>query len=105
MILVTTFEVPGHEVEKTLGLVRGNSVRARHIGHDIMAGLKNIVGGEIPEYTKMMAQSREEAISRMKEQAEKMGGNAIVGVRFTTSMAMQGAAELLVYGTAVVLSS
>ncbi|MBL7191145.1 YbjQ family protein [bacterium] len=104
MILVTTFEVPGHKITKTFGLVRGNSVRARHIGHDIMAGLKNIVGGEIPEYTKMMAQSREESINRMVKQAKDLGANAIVGVRFTTSMAMQGAAELLAYGTAVIIS-
>ena len=86
---------------RTLGLVRGNTIRARHVGHDIMAGLKNIVGGEIGEYTKLIAESREQAIDRMKEDAARLGANAIVGLRFTTSVLMGGAAELLAYGTAV----
>jgi uncharacterized protein YbjQ (UPF0145 family) len=85
----------------TLGLVKGSAVRTRHVGRDIMAALRNLVGGEIPEYTKLMAESREQAIQRMTEDAERQGANAIVGVRFTTSMVMSGAAEMLVYGTAV----
>ena len=86
---------------KTLGLVRGNSVRARHIGKDITAAIRNLVGGEVPEYTKLMAESREEAVSRMVEGAEAMGANAIVATRFVTSMIMGGAAEMVAYGTAV----
>ncbi|NQS98298.1 MAG: YbjQ family protein [candidate division Zixibacteria bacterium] len=104
MIITTTFEVPGKTVIKYLGLVKGNTIRARHIGHDIFAGLKNIVGGEINEYTKMMADAREQSIARMTAEAEKLGADAIVGVRFTTSMTMQGASEILVYGTAVKVS-
>ncbi|MGB3129605.1 MAG: YbjQ family protein, partial [Dehalococcoidia bacterium] len=88
---------------KTLGLVRGSTIRARHIGHDVMAGLRNIVGGEITDYTKMLAESREQAIQRMVQEAEGMGANAIVGTRFVTSMVMSGASELLAYGTAVVI--
>jgi len=101
MIIVTTDTIPGKRIVKTLGLVRGNTIRARHIGRDIMAGFKNIVGGEITDYTKMMAESREQSLDRMKEEAEKL--NAIVGTRFMTASLMQGAAELLVYGTAVVV--
>ena len=101
MIIATTEEVDGMRTVKTLGLVRGNSVRARHIGKDITAGIRNLVGGEVPEYTKLMAESREEAVSRMVERAEGMGANAIVGARFVTSMIMGGAAEMLAYGTAV----
>ena len=86
---------------KTLGLVRGNSVRARHIGKDITAAIRNLVGGEVPEYTKLMAESREQAVSRMVEGAEAMGANAIVATRFVTSMIMGGAAEMVAYGTAV----
>jgi uncharacterized protein YbjQ (UPF0145 family) len=82
-------------------LVRGSTIRARHMGHDVMAGLRNIVGGEVKDYTIMLAQAREEAIQRMIEQAEKMGANAIVGTRFVTSMVMSGAAEMVAYGTAV----
>ncbi len=101
MIIATTEEIDGMRTVKALGLVRGNSVRARHIGKDITAGLRTLVGGEVPEYTKLMAESREEAVSRMVERAEAMGANAIVGARFVTSMIMGGAAEMLAYGTAV----
>ncbi|RKZ24611.1 YbjQ family protein [bacterium] len=101
MIITTTFDVPGRKIVKILGLVRGNTVRARHVGKDILAGLKNLVGGEIVEYTKLMAESREQAIDRMVEEAEKLGADAIVGVRFMTSSVMQNASEILVYGTAV----
>ena len=103
MIIVSADEIAGKKVVETLGLVRGNTIRARHIGKDIMAGLRNIAGGEIQEYTKMMAESREQALDRMVEEAEKLGADAIVSVRFTTASMMQGAAELLVYGTAVKL--
>ena len=103
MIITTTNDIPGKKVVKTLGLVRGNTIRARHVGKDIMAGLKNLVGGEIIEYTKLMAESREQATDRMKDDGERVGANAIVGVRFTTSMIMGAAAELLAYGTAVVI--
>ena len=103
MIVVTSDSVEDKRIVKTLGLVRGSTIRARHVGRDIVAGLRGVVGGEIVEYTKLMAQSREEALQRMIEQAEKMEANAIVGTRFMTSMVMSGAAELLVYGTAVVI--
>jgi len=102
MLLVTTDEIPGRKIKKVLGLVKGNTIRARHLGRDLMAALRNLVGGEITDYTKMLAESREQAIDRMVEQAEAMGANAVVGIRFTTSSVMQGAAELLVYGTAVI---
>ena len=101
MIVVTTEQIEGKKIQETLGLVRGSTIRARHMGHDIMAGLRNIVGGEVKDYTVMLAQAREEALQRMLEQAEKMGANAIVGTRFVTSMVMSGAAEMVVYGTAV----
>ena len=101
MILVTTDSIPGKTIKKTLGLVRGNTIRARHIGRDITATLRNIVGGEIRDYTKMMAESREQAIDRMIEEAEGLGANAIINVRFTTSMIMQSASEILASGTAV----
>ena len=103
MIVVTSSEVSGRRVIRTLGLVRGNTIRARHIGKDILAGLRNLVGGEISEYTKMLAESREQALDRMTEEAQSLGANAVLDVRFMTSMVMQGAAELLAYGTAVVL--
>ena len=103
MIVITSSEVTGTRITRTLGLVRGNTIRARHIGKDILAGLRNIVGGEISEYTKMMAESREQALDRMVEEARGLGANAVVDVRFMTSMVMQGAAELLVFGTAVVI--
>lgn len=105
MIVVTTDTVPGKRIVRTLGLARGNSVRARHLGKDILALFRNIVGGEITEYVKLLAESREQAIDRMVEEAEKLGANAVVGMRFTTSMIMAGAAELLAYGTAVVVES
>jgi uncharacterized protein YbjQ (UPF0145 family) len=101
MIVVTTEHIEGKRITETLGLVRGSTIRARHMGHDVMAGLRNIVGGEVKDYTVMLAQAREEAMQRMIEQAEKMGANAIVGIRFVTSMVMSGAAEMVVYGTAV----
>ena len=103
MIIVTTDDIPGKKITKVLGLVRGNTIRARHIGKDIAAALKNIVGGEIHDYTKMMAESREQALDRLIEDAENMGANAITGVRFATTSMMQAAAELLVYGTAVII--
>ncbi len=101
MIITTTDEIPGATILETLGLVRGSTVRARHIGRDIMAGLRNMVGGEVGEYTKLLAEAREESLQRMIESAEAMGGNAIVGVRFITSAVAQGAAEIVAYGTAV----
>jgi uncharacterized protein YbjQ (UPF0145 family) len=101
MIVATTEQIEGKRITETLGLVRGSTIRARHMGHDIMAGLRNIVGGEVKDYTIMLAQAREEAIQRMIEQAAKMGANAIVGTRFVTSMVMSGAAEIVAYGTAV----
>ncbi len=103
MIIVTTDQIEGKRIVKTLGLVRGSTIRARHLGHDFMAGLRNLVGGEITDYTKMLAESREQAIQRMVKEAEGMGANAIVGTRFVTSMVMSGASELLAYGTAVVV--
>lgn len=103
MILVTTDFVPGKTIKKTFGLVRGNTIRARHVGRDIVAFLRNIVGGEIRDYTKMMAESREQAIDRMIGEAEELGANAIINVRFTTSMIMQSASEILAYGTAVIV--
>ena len=103
MIITTTEQVEGKKVKKTIGLVKGSTIRARHLGKDIMAGLRGMVGGEITEYTKMMAESREQALQRMVEDAEKQGANAIIGMRFATSMVMQSAAEILAYGTGVVL--
>lgn len=105
MIISTTENVPGREVQEILGLVRGNTIRARHVGKDIMAGLRNIVGGEITEYTKLMGESREQAIDRMVAQAQALGADAVIGVRFTTSMVMAQASEILAYGTAVRLKS
>jgi uncharacterized protein YbjQ (UPF0145 family) len=103
MIVCTTENVPGREVAQILGLVRGNTIRARHVGKDIMAGLRNIVGGEISEYTKLMGESREQALDRMVQQARMVGADAIICVRFTTSMVMTQASEILAYGTAVKL--
>ena len=103
MIVTTSDQVPGKVVSKTVGLVKGSTIRARHLGKDIMAGLRGMVGGEITEYTKMMAEAREQAIQRMTEDAEKQGANAVVGMRFTTSMIMSNAAEVLAYGTGVVV--
>ena len=103
MIITTSAQIEGKAIAKTVGLVKGSTIRARHLGKDIMAGLRGMVGGEITEYTKMMAEAREQAIQRMVEDAEKQGANAIVSMRFTTSMVMQSAAEVLAYGTGVVL--
>jgi uncharacterized protein YbjQ (UPF0145 family) len=104
LIVVTTHTVPGREIVEVLGLVRGNTVRARHLGKDIAAMMKNLVGGEVTEYTKLLAESREQAFDRMLEEAHRLRADAIVGVRFTTSMIAAGAAEFLAYGTAVKLS-
>ena len=103
MITTTTSPIPGKEVSEILGISRGSTVRARNIGRDIFAGLKNIVGGEISEYTRLQAQSREQAFQRMVKDAQSMGADAVINVRFTTAMVMQGAAEMLAYGTAVKL--
>jgi len=103
MIVVTTDTIPGKEIIQSLGWVKGSTIRARHIGTDIVASLRGVVGGEVIEYTKMMAEAREEAISRMVEDAEAQGANAVVGLKFTTSMVMQSASEILAYGTGVVV--
>ncbi len=103
MIVVTTETIAGKKVVRTLGLCRGNTIRARHIGKDIMAGLRTIVGGEIHEYAKLIAESREQTIDRMTAEAASLGANAIIGARFTTSVMMGGAAELLAVGTAVIV--
>ena len=102
MIITTSDQVEGKKITKTIGLVRGSTIRARHVGRDIMAGLRSLVGGEITDYTKMMAEAREQAIQRMVEDAEKKGANAVVGMKFTTSMIMSNASEILAYGTGVV---
>jgi uncharacterized protein YbjQ (UPF0145 family) len=104
MILVTTEEVFGRRVARVLGLVRGNTIRARHVGKDILAHLRNAAGGEIHEYTKLMAEAREQAVDRMIEEAAALGADAVVAVRFQTSDVMEGAAEMMCYGTAVVLA-
>lgn len=104
MITSTTDYIPGKEVTEILGIARGSTVRARNIGHDVLAGLKNIVGGEIDEYTKLQANARDQAMQRMVQDAEKLGANAIINIRFSTSMIMQGASEILAYGTAVKIS-
>lgn len=104
MIISTTDKVPRKEVSELLGIARGSTVRARNIGRDIFAGLKNIVGGEISEYTKLQAQSREQALQRMVKDAQRLGADAVINVRLTTSMVMQGASEILAYGTAVKLA-
>lgn len=101
MIVSTTETIPEHDIVEVMGIARGNVVRARAIGKDIMAGLRSVVGGEIHEYTQLVAQSREHSVDRMKENAAAMGANAVVAVRFTTSVMMSGSAELLAYGTAV----
>lgn len=101
MIVTNTDFIPNREIEEILDIVRGSTVRARHFGHDIMAGLKNIVGGEIDEYTRLMADAREQAIDRMVSDAERIGADAVINVRFITSMIQAGASEILAYGTAV----
>ena len=103
MIVVTTSTVAGQGVTRMLGMVRGSSIRARHIGKDILALLRNVVGGEVTEYTKMLAEAREQAVDRMVEEAHALGADAVVSVRFQTAMVMSGAAEMLCYGTAVQL--
>ncbi|MCV6631010.1 MAG: YbjQ family protein [Flavobacteriaceae bacterium] len=104
MIVTTTETVPGREVIEIVGIAKGNAVRARHLGRDIFAGLKNLVGGEISEYTKLLAQSREQTMQRLVADAQRMGGDAVVNVRMTTSMVMDGTSEILAYGTVVKLS-
>jgi uncharacterized protein YbjQ (UPF0145 family) len=101
MILSTTETVPGREITEIVGVARGNVIRAKHIGTDIIAALRNLVGGEVSEYTKLMAEAREQALDRMVAQGRELNADAIVGIRFATSMVMTGAAEILVYGTAV----
>lgn len=101
MIVVNTDFIIGYDVVKMLGLVRGNTVRAKHVGKDIMAGLKQIVGGEITGYTEMLSEAREEALARMAAEAERLGADAVINVRFATSAVMASAAEILAYGTAV----
>jgi uncharacterized protein YbjQ (UPF0145 family) len=103
LIIVNTENVAGREISEQLGLVRGNTIRARHIGSDIMAGLRNIVGGEVKEYTQMISEAREESLKRMVDEAESLNADAVVNLRFTTSQVMGGAAEILAYGTAVKL--
>jgi uncharacterized protein YbjQ (UPF0145 family) len=103
MILVNTPTIQNKKITDTLGIARGSTVRARNVGQDIFAGLKNLIGGEISEYTKLQAQSREQALQRMQEDAKQLGANAVVNVRLTTSMVMQGCSEILAYGTAVII--
>ena len=103
ILVVTSPEIPGSKVVRTLGLVSGNTIRARHVGKDIMAGLRNLVGGEVTEYAKLLAESREQALDRMKAKAEKLGANAVISLQFQTSVIMGGAAEMMAYGTAVVI--
>jgi uncharacterized protein YbjQ (UPF0145 family) len=103
VILTTTETIAGKRITKTLGMVRGNSVRARNIARDIMAFMRNVVGGEVPEYTKLIAEAREQALDRLTEQAVELGADAVVCVRFQTTEMMESAAELLAYGTAVLI--
>lgn len=103
MIITTTDTIPGKKISQVLGIARGNTIRARHLGKDILAGLRILVGGEINDYTKLMAEAREQAMDRMKEHGQSLGANAILQVRFATSVLTGGAAEMLAYGTAAVL--
>ncbi len=103
MLITTQDQLEEYHIKRTLGMVQGSTIRARHIGTDILAGLRNIVGGEVHEYTKMLAESREQALDRMKKEADELGANAIVCMRFTTSTIMSGMAEFLAYGTAVIV--
>lgn len=103
MIITTTETIPGKEITEIIGIARGSTVRARNVGRDIFAAFKNIVGGELNEYTKLQAQAREEALDRMQKDAERIGADAVVNIRISTSVIMQGAAEILAYGTAVKL--
>jgi len=102
--MTTTESIPGREVTQILGVVRGNTIRAKHLGKDIMAGLRNLVGGEIKEYVQALTEAREQAIERMAAQANDLGADAVINIRFATSQIMTGAAELLAYGTAVKLN-
>ncbi len=104
MIITTTDSVPGRQILETVGLVRGSTVRARNVGRDIVAGLRNIIGGEVTEYTKLLAEAREQAVGRMVAEAESKGANAIVAARFITASVAQGSAEIVAYGTAIKLS-
>jgi uncharacterized protein YbjQ (UPF0145 family) len=101
--MTTTETIAGKRIVKTIGIARGNTIRARHLGRDILAALRNLVGGEINEYTKLMGEAREQALDRLRDEARRLGANAVVGLRFTTSFVSQGAAELLAFGTAVVI--
>lgn len=103
MIVTTTSEIPGYRIVHAHGLVRGSTIRSRHLGRDILAAFRNVAGGEISEYTKLMAEVREQAIDRMLEEAESLGANAVVAVRFQTTEVLKGAAEMLCYGTAVTI--
>ena len=103
IITTTTDDIPGKKVSKILGVVKGNTIRARHIGRDILAGLKNIIGGEIKSYTELTSQARDEAFNRMVNEAINLEADAVINIRFATSVVMQGAAEMLAYGTAVKL--
>ena len=103
MIVTTTNDIPGENIVKTLGLVKGNTVRARNIGRDILAGIKGMIGGEVSEYSKLLAESRDEALHRMVQRAEEVGADAVVNLRFATSMVAGGVAEILAYGTAVMI--
>ncbi|MCD6195498.1 MAG: YbjQ family protein [Staphylothermus sp.] len=102
-LITTTEKIPGYKIVKILGLVSGSVVRARHIGKDFLAAIRNIVGGEVPEYTELLAQAREDAINRMIQKARSLGANAVIGLRFATTAVASGAAEILAYGTAVVI--
>lgn len=103
MIVTTTETIKGKKIVHSVGLARGNTIRARHLGRDILAALRNVIGGEIHDYTKLLGEAREQALDRMTDEAKRLGANAVVGVRFSTSVLMGGAAELLAYGTAVVI--
>jgi len=103
MLIVTIEQIPGYKIKKVLGVISGSVVRARSFGRDFMAGLRNLAGGEIKEYTELLAESRDLAIKRMAEKAKKLGANAVIGVRFATSSVMSGASEVVAYGTAVIL--
>jgi uncharacterized protein YbjQ (UPF0145 family) len=103
MLITTIDTISGKQITENLGMVKGNTIRAKHLGKDILAGLRSIVGGEIKEYTEALSEARNQVIKRMVNEAETLGADAIIGVRFTTSQVMPGAAELLVYGTAVKL--
>ena len=102
-MVTTSPQIAGKKVVRTIGLVRGNTIRARHLGRDIMAGLRNLVGGEVTEYGKLLAESREQALDRMLAQADELGANAVIGLQFQTSVVMEGAAEMMAFGTAVVV--